>query len=191
MGRDKALLRWPPSPRASEVAPGETLLAAAIEALKPQADEVIVVAGKNASALAPVIAACGAEMVVNPEPERGQFSSLQTGLREAVNRGYDVAVITPVDCPPLTAATLDILRTEYERALAAGKWAVEPENNGAHGHPLVAGRSLIDAFLRAPVTSNAREVKGAHQEAIEYVEVPEPLIGVGLNTPEEYEALSK
>ena len=191
MGTDKALLRWPPAARDAEASSGQTLLSAAIAALRTQADAVIVVAGRNAAELAPVVAACGAVMVVNSDPERGQFSSLQTGLREAVNRGFETAMITPVDCPPLTAATLEILRAGFERALAAGKWAVEPENNGAHGHPLVAGHSLIDAFLSAPATANAREVKGAHQEAIEYVAVPEPLISMDLNTPEEYEALAK
>lgn len=191
MGTDKALLPWPPATCGVAAVSGETLLSAAIATMKTQADEVIVVAGRNAAALEPVVAASGALMVLNPDPERGQFSSLQTGLREAVNRGYEVAIITPVDCPPPSAATLEILRTEFERALAAGKWAVEPENNSRHGHPLVASRALIDAFLDAPVTANARQVKGAHANLIEYVTVVEPLISVDLNTPEEYEALSK
>jgi molybdenum cofactor cytidylyltransferase len=191
MGTDKALLPWPPAARAADAASGRTLLSAAIAALKTQADAVIVVAGRNAAALGPVVAACGALLVVNPDPDRGQFSSLQTGLREVVSRGYDAAMITPVDCPPLAAATLEILRAEFERAQEAGKWAVEPEHKGKHGHPLVAGRALMDAFLRAPVTSNAREVKRARQDAIEYVAVSKPLISVDLNTPEEYESFLK
>ena len=191
MGTDKALLRWPPVSRAADAASGETLLSAAIKALKAQADDVIVVTGRNAAALAPVASACGASVIVNPDPERGQFSSLQTGLREVVARGYDAAMITPVDCPPLAAATLEVLRTEFERALGRGKWAVAPEHDGRHGHPLVAGRALIEAFLSTPVTANARDVKRAHADRIEYVPVAEPLISVDLNTPDEYEALSK
>lgn len=190
MGTDKALLPWPPAGRDAGSEPGQTLLSAAIEALKTQADAVIVVAGRNAAALARAASACGAFLVVNPDPDRGQFSSLQTGLREAVNRGYEAAMITPVDCPPLWANTLELLCASFVRSVAAGKWAVEPENNGRHGHPLLAGRALIDAFLSAPVTSNAREVKRAHAEMIEYVPVAEPLISVDLNTPGEYEALS-
>ena len=191
MGTDKALLPWPPAARAADAAPGETLLSTAIAALKTQADDVVVVAGGNAAALAPIVAACGGSLVVNPNPDRGQFSSLQTGLREVVARGYGAAMITPVDCPPLTAATLEILRAKFERALTAGKWAVAPEHEGRHGHPLTAGRALIEAFLNAPVTSNAREVRRGCAEKIEYVPVAEPLISVDLNTPEEYEALSE
>ncbi|MGH9590549.1 MAG: nucleotidyltransferase family protein [Terracidiphilus sp.] len=190
MGRDKALLPWPPSTRPGCSLPAPTLLSAAISVLKMHTDAVIVVAGRNAAALAPVVSVCGAKLVVNPDPDRGQFSSLQTGLREAVNQGCDAAMIMPVDCPPLPKATLKRLRTEFERAIAAGKWGVAPENNGRHGHPLVAGRALIDAFLTAPVSSNAREVKRAHAESIEYLAVAEPGIGVDLNTPQDYKAVS-
>lgn len=190
MGTDKALLPWPPEERAAGSSPGPTLLSTAIATLKAQADTVIVVAGRNAATLAPVVSACGSLLVVNPDPDRGQFSSLQAGLREAVNQGCDAAIIMPVDCPPPSEATLVRLRAEFERAIASGKWAVAPENNGKHGHPLIASPALIDAFLAAPVSSNAREVKRAHAERIKYLAVAEPQIGVDLNTPEEYEAFT-
>jgi molybdenum cofactor cytidylyltransferase len=190
MGTDKALLPWPPETRAVGSSPGQTLLSTAIRTLKAQADAVIVVAGGNASALAPVVSACGALLVVNPNPDRGQFSSLQAGLREGVNQGCDVAMIMPVDCPSPAEATLIRLRADFERAIAAGKWALAPEYNGRHGHPLIAGPALMDAFLAAPVSSNAREVKRAHAERIEYLAVTEPEIGLDLNTPEEYKAFS-
>lgn len=189
MGTDKALLPWTPSAR-SGYSPDPTLLSAAIAALRTQTDAVIVVAGRNAAALAPVVSVCGATLAVNPDPDRGQFSSLQTGLCEVVNRACDAAMIMPVDCPPLPEAILKRLRTEFERAIAAGNWALAPENNGRHGHPLIAGRALIDAFLAAPASSNAREVKRAHAEKMEYLAVAEPRIGVDLNTPEEYKAAS-
>ena len=54
--------------------------------------------------------------------------------------------------------SLALLSASFERALARGLWAVAPENNGEHGHPLLVNREMIDAFLAAPVTSNAREV---------------------------------
>ena len=190
MGTDKALLPWPPRARAAQSSSGPTLLSAAIAALKTHTGAVIVAAGKNAAVLAPVVSDCGAMLVMNTDPDRGQFSSLQTGLREVLDRGYQAAMIMPVDCPPLAEMTLKRLRAEFDRAIAAGKWAVAPENNGRHGHPLLAGQALIEAFLTAPVSSNAREVKRAHAERIEYVTVAEPWVGVDLNTPEEYQAFS-
>jgi molybdenum cofactor cytidylyltransferase len=190
MGRDKALLPWPPAARGSDVSTGETLLSAAIAALRPFTEAIVVVAGKNADTIAPVVAANGASMIRNPDPERGQFSSLQIGLQEVAARGYDGAMITLVDCPPLSAASLERLRASFDGALALGKWGVAPENNGRHGHPLLASRALIEAFLGAPVTSNARAVKRAHAQQIEYVPVTDSLVNVDVNTPEEYAALS-
>ena len=92
-------------------------------------------------------------------------------------------MITPVDCPPLSAASLDLLCASFERALTRGLWAVAPENNGKHGHPLLVNREMIDAFLAAPVTSNAREVLHAHAAAHRIISVPDALVKAGLNTP--------
>jgi molybdenum cofactor cytidylyltransferase len=188
MGRDKALLPWPPV--APGVAVGETFLSAAIRLFAPHVDVVLVVAGKNESAIAPVVYANGASLAVNPEPSRGQFSSLQTGLQEVLNRGRDAALITLVDRPPIRPETMATLFSAFARALQRRKWAVIPEYQGKHGHPVLAGRELIEAFLRAPDSSNAREVEHAHQEKIEYVPVEDPLVTADVNTPEEYAALT-
>jgi CTP:molybdopterin cytidylyltransferase MocA len=190
MGTDKSLLPWPPATLGSSAPPSQTLLSAGILALRPLTRAVVVVAGKNAEAIAPIIDASGVFMARNPNPERGQFSSLQVGLRELLARGFDAAMITPVDCPPLRANSLELLCAAFAFALARGLWAVAPENNGEHGHPLLVNRELIDAFLAAPVTSNAREILHTHAEHIEYVPVPDSLARAGLNTPEEYAALS-
>lgn len=188
MGRDKALLPWPPlAPDAADS--GETLLSAAIAALKPFTEAVVVVAGNNAEMIASVVVSNGASIVRNPAPERGQFSSMQVGLREAVARGFDAAMITLVDCPPLSRASMEKLRNSFDTALASGRCGVAPEHGGKRGHPLVVGRELIDAFLAAPVSSNAREVKRAHAGMIEAVLVPDSLASVDVNTPEEYRAL--
>jgi CTP:molybdopterin cytidylyltransferase MocA len=110
-------------------------------------------------------------------------------LHEALARGWNAAMITLVDCPPLSAASLNKLCISFDQALARGKWGVAPENNGRRGHPLLAGRALIDAFLEAPVTSNAREIKRANAQMIESVPVLDSLVSVDVNTPEEYAAL--
>jgi molybdenum cofactor cytidylyltransferase len=180
MGRDKALLPWPPG------SASETLLKVNIDALRPFSAEVLVVAGHNAASLAPVVEACGARLVVNPDPERGQFSSMQTGLRELVARGWQAAMITPVDSPPLSHASLEELCQAFVLARKRQIWAVAPERNGRRGHPLIAGRELIDAFLAAPVTSNAREVRHANAERLEFFAVADVGLGCDLNTPEQY-----
>src|SRR5690349_21707216 len=88
MGRDKALLPWPPSTGKESIS-SQTFLSSGIVTYSRFADMVIVVLGKNEDALTPMVYANGGFVVRNPEPERGQFSSLQAGLHEVLNRGRD------------------------------------------------------------------------------------------------------
>jgi len=187
MGNDKALLPWPPSAGLSQPG-GQTFLSTAIDALSPISELVIVVAGKNEAQLAPIIYAHGGFLVTNRAPERGQFSSLQVGLQEVLNHGRDAAIVTLVDRPAPSAATLKILYDAFG-CTASGKWAVVPEFEGKHGHPIFLGREMIEAFLRAPATSNAREIEHQNQQHIEYVKVADPAVALNVDTPEDYAAL--
>lgn len=185
MGRDKALLPWPPN-----IEGGQTLLSAQIDALKPFTENIFVVAGQNQAALSPIATSHGAMIMQNPEPERGQFSSLQTGLRALIEQGFDAAIITLVDSPPLGFESLAKLQTAFNKAVGNGMWGVAPEHEGKRGHPLFASRELIDAFLEEPVTSNARAVKHEHARLLVSVQVPDALLNADMNTPEQYAALA-
>jgi molybdenum cofactor cytidylyltransferase len=187
MGRDKALLPWPPSNPGGSPS-SDTFLSAAIGSLFPGSDFIVVVVGNNEATLAPIIYAHGASLVINPDPSRGQFSSLQVGLREVLNHGRDAALVTLVDRPPVRAATIQILRENFESA-EQNIWAVVPAFSGKHGHPYLAGREMIEAFLRVPATSTAREVEHAHQVHIRYVPVDDSFVAVNINTPEDYAGL--
>jgi molybdenum cofactor cytidylyltransferase len=187
MGTDKALLPWPP--RTGELTPSTaTFLSAAIRSFLLCADFVVIVVGRNEAAVAPVAFAEGASVVVNHDPERGQFSSLQVGLREVLNRGRDAAMITLVDRPPVGRATLDKLRGAFE-VTPENIWAVVPEFAGKHGHPFLIGRELIEAFLQAAPTGSAREVEHRFQDRIQYVKVDDPFVALNINTPDDYAAL--
>jgi len=45
---------------------------------------------------------------------------------------------------------------------------------------------MIEAFLRAPATSNARDVRHAHEERTRFVPVTDAAAATNWNTPEEY-----
>ena len=169
---------------------GQTFLSAAIQALEPFSEKVIVVAGKNEANLAPVVYAIGASLVRNPEPDRGQFSSLQLGLREVLSEGRDAAMVTLVDRPPVRAATLNVLCSAFMEA-ASHVWAIVPEYNGKHGHPFLVKREMIEVFLRAPSSASARDVEHQNLQHVKYVTVDDPLVTSNVDTPEEYAALPK
>ncbi len=187
MGRDKALLPWPPTSNA-QIPSRDTFLSAAIRSLILSTDFVLVIAGPNELALAPVAYINGASLIVNPDASRGQFSSLQVGVQEVLNRGRDTALITLVDRPPANIATVQKLRQSFE-ASPDSVWGLVPDFSGKHGHPFVAGRDLIEQFLREPATGNAREVEHRYQEHIQYLPVDDPNVAMNINTPEDYAAL--
>ena len=66
-----------------------------------------------------------------------------------------------------------------------------PGSAARHGHPLMASREMIEAFLEAPAESNAKQVRRKYEERIEYVETVDPLLGMNVNTPQEYAALCR
>jgi CTP:molybdopterin cytidylyltransferase MocA len=68
-------------------------------------------------------------------------------------------------------------------------WAIIPEFSAQHGHPYLIGREMIEAFLRVPATSSARDVEHAHRDHIQYVKVDDPLVALNINTPEDYRGL--
>jgi molybdenum cofactor cytidylyltransferase len=179
MGQDKALLPWQ----------GGTFLSAAIDMLKPVTELVIVVGGKNTNSLLPTIYQKGAFLTENHHTERGQFSSLKIGLQEVLNRGRDTAMVALVDRPAAKAGTARAIKQYFLESLESGTWAVVPEFEGKHGHPFIAGREMIERFLRAPQDATARDVEHAAQEHISYLAVHDPNVVMNVDTPEEFERL--
>lgn len=179
MGRDKALLPWQ----------GGTFLSAAIRALQPMTDFVIVVGGANAPQLEPVVNANAAFLVLNPDPQQGQFSSLKIGLQEVLNRGRDAAIVTLVDRPAADVSTIERLKSGF-LAADPGIWAVVPEYAGKHGHPIVVGREMMGAFLDASSSSTARQVEHSLQTHICYLTVDNPLVAANVDTPDDFAKLT-
>ena len=188
MGTDKALLPWPPAPPGASPV-GRTFLSSAIQALQPFGEKIIVVAGKNEPNLAPVVYAHGASLIRNPDPTRGQFSSLQVSLQEVLNQGRDAAIVTLVDRPPAKASTLAALCSAFMDA-PINTWSTVPEYQGKHGHPFLVAREMIEAFLKAPPNATARDVEHQHIEHIAYIAVDDPFVTLNVDTPADYAALS-
>jgi molybdenum cofactor cytidylyltransferase len=187
MGRDKALLPWPVGH------PGglrNTLLGAWIEVLRPHTDMVIVVGGTNSRNLEPIVYSIGGFLVENRAPELGQFSSLRLGLNEVLGRGRDSAIVALVDRPPVRPATMALLHSAFLGALEQDFWAVVPEFDERHGHPILLAREMIEVLLRAQLTVTARDILHANAAHISYIPVDDTRIVMDINTQEDYDRLA-
>ena len=178
MGTPKALLDYR----------GETFVGRLARVLGETCHPVIVVLGYHAEAIRAAIPAT-ATIVVNPDPGRGQLSSLQTGLA-ALPDDADGFAFIPVDCPAIETSTVTELVQAFKQRDPATMFVI-PRQSGKRGHPVLAPRSIAAEFLALAPTAEAREVVHAHVDRTEYVEVDDAGIFTDVDDPEAYRLLKE
>ena len=166
-GQPKALLEWE----------GETFLARLQRVFRECCDEVIVVLGYHAAALRPYVTC---REIVNPTPELGMLSSLQTGLRSCAS--FDRILFSPVDLATFSLETVRRVVSLPECPIAM------PRYRGARGHPVRVSRSVADELIHFTGTAPRDVIRRFNAQAI-YAEVEDPGILVDVDTREDYERL--
>jgi molybdenum cofactor cytidylyltransferase len=121
-------------------------------------------------------------VAVNPDPDRGQLSSLLCGL-DQLEPGVPAVLMTLVDVPLVTVATVRGLVTAWQREHAV---LVRPVHAGRHGHPVIFGRALLDALRLADLAEGARPVVRDFADQGLDVPVDDPGVLVDLDTPDDY-----
>jgi len=178
MGAPKALLDYR----------GETFVGRLVRVLQEKCNPVIVVLGFNANSILPKIPAV-AKIVVNPDPSRGQLSSLQTALASVPTEASGFAFI-PVDSPAVSEETVALLADAFEVREASTLFVI-PRQNGKRGHPVFATRAVAAELLALPATSEARDVVHAHVDRTRYVDVEDAGIFTDVDDPEAYRRLKE
>lgn len=126
-----------------------------------------------------------ARMIVNPEPERGRGSSLQTGLQQ-VPEGCAL-LIHPCDVPLLGAAAAAQLVAGWMKEKDRSNLAARPVTpSGRGGHPLLLGSARVAEARRLGVAGSLRDL--LHADARRRLDVvlrgdPGPFLDV--DTPEQ------
>ena len=180
MGRTKALLPLPG---------GESFLARLTRTFTDAgADPVVCVAGFDADALRLEVERrqLPARLAVNPDPGRGQLSSLVTGLDAVAAQKPAAVLVVPVDLPLVTVTTV---RQVISTWLSSGAPIVRPTRGGRHGHPVLLAARLFAEFRCADPSLGARAVIQRHLAEIVDVAVDDPGAFDDVDTPEEYERL--
>lgn len=115
--------------------------------------------------------------VRNPDPDRGMFSSLQTGLAHVPG---DAVLFQPVDFP--------LVAEETVRRLAkwdGGELAI-PVYAGKRGHPVRLGAALMAEMREAAPAAQARDLIRPHYGEAAFLEVDDAGVTRDIDTPEEY-----
>ncbi|HEY8091608.1 MAG TPA: NTP transferase domain-containing protein [Polyangiaceae bacterium] len=165
-------------PKGLVVVEGRTWIDRQLEALGGR--RAVLVLGHDRDRYLPVILALGrpVDLVTNPDPDRGPFSSLQEGLA-AVDAG-SAAFVLPVDVPAPGKAVWEAL----EASLGAAEAAV-PVHEGKGGHPVLLGPALVARLLTRPASSRLDEELRA-LPLVARVPVDDPRVGLNLNTASDW-----
>ena len=181
MGRPKALL--------PTGVPNETFASRIVHVLREGGvDDVVVVVGPGATPMRSALAGLTPppRLVVNPNPDAGQLSSLLVGLR-AINRpGVGGMLVTLVDVPLIDPYTVRVLLQAHRTTQAP---IVRPSRTVGvrrHGHPVIFDREVFDELQQTDPSVGAKAVIRAHlAEAVEVsVTADGPFLDV--DTPDAY-----
>ncbi len=123
------------------------------------------------------------KFIINENYERGQLSSIQTGIRELPEDAEAMLLFT-VDRPLASADLINSLIKKFGETQAP---VVVPIFGAQRGHPIIFSSSVFQEILRAPEDVGARAVVWAHHNEVVEVSTNEEEILINIDTPESYE----
>lgn len=122
----------------------------------------------------------------NPDPARGQLSSLWTGMDAALGPHSEALLVTLVDVPLINPETvarvIDIWRATHAPI-------VRPARGEQHGHPVLFDASLFGALRAAPLDAGAKTVVRAFADRIVNIPVDDDGCLIDIDTPDDYRSL--
>ena len=182
MGTPKAMLEAPDG-RPFVVRVIRALLAAAVE-------DIVVVTGRDHDAVVAAVTSDAPHVMPrfarNPDPVRGQLSSLWTGMDIAIGAATPGLMVTLVDVPMIDPDTITQVISTWRRTRAP---IVRPAIGDRHGHPVIFDRAVFGELRRAAIEEGAKSVVRAHEHDLINVAVDDAGCLVDVDTPADYAAL--
>lgn len=137
---------------------------------------IVVIDRRDALDAARLVHDARVSVVVNVEPSRGMFSSIQTGVAAGIGDAY---LVLPADMPFVRAATVSVV---LDHARAADS-VVVPVFRGRRGHPIIVAAGLRTHMLAADPSSTLKNVLLASAAPQIEVDVDDPGVTRDVDVP--------
>lgn len=152
-------------------------------------DEVVVVLGHHAEAIAPALQALAVTIVRNPRPDDGQVSSQRIGL-DALTGRLDAVIVALADQPLVEAQDITALIGAWKRR-PEGAQVVYPEVGGERGNPVIFSSEVRRQILAAGAQVGCRQWQAAHPEAVAPFATGNRRYTLDIDTQEDLERLAR
>ena len=153
-----------------------------------QKDDILVVIGRKAEELAPVLKRLGISYVINDRYESSDmFYSIQLGLR-SFSGSTEGVLLSPGDIPLIRPSTITRLLEERKSSLSN---IIIPSFNNRRGHPILLGKEIIQAVASYEGNNGMHGFLEEEKEHIHYVNVEDKFMLMDLDKPEDYERALK
>jgi molybdenum cofactor cytidylyltransferase len=174
MGRTKQLVPWPTAEGT------KPLIAAAYDAIRPICNEMVVVLGHEADAVAAALGDRRFHRAIS-NPDAPMFDSIRTGLDTARNIDpIATMVLQPGDHPSVAPATLTaLLNCSLQRPVVA----IVPEYGSRGGHPVIIPPAVAALVIQSDCPEGVGQFWAEHPELCHRLPVDDPTILRDIDTP--------
>jgi molybdenum cofactor cytidylyltransferase len=146
----------------------------------------VVVLGRAAELIQPTIKNLPANVKINPDPNRGQLSSIQVGISSLASE-TQACMIWPVDQP---AVSVELVRRLVHLFVQSECLIAFPKYGEKRGHPAIFHRSLFQEFLEAPLSEGPQKILLHHLQATAELPTLETAVIRDIDTPLDYKTLT-
>jgi molybdenum cofactor cytidylyltransferase len=151
---------------------------------------VVVVGGEQTGLLKEHIRDLPAIVIHNPNFAKGLSSSLKAGVK-AIQDKVSAAFIFLADQPFIPVTVVQQLRESYEVAKEKNIKIIRPRYASVPGHPVLFDAEIFPELLCIEGDRGAQQVIQQHLAELQYVDFDNPLWGVDIDTPEEWQSYSR
>ena len=144
-------------------------------------DRIFIVTGFEAEKVRIESGVTSAQFLVNKEYQNGQFSSLQTGVKN-LPKECSAVVVCLADQPHIKSEWIIKMLGAFAET---GAPIITPKFKNKRGHPIIFNAALFNEILQMAPTQTAHDLKKNHYEKIVDVKIEDEGLIIDADTPDD------